>query len=227
MVSPAKARGRPRAPFPPPLTEGQRMLQTAMTERGLTFEMVAHDAGVQSAGVIQGWTNGVTRPAVPARARLWAAYEIPSHAWNQRHYPAGPQAAPPASSDAAKGEPSASTPPPGDAFTAPLVAAPGPRPSTLEQCYAVLDSLRAAALTPNLIASERIKLADSEGRMLALRAKLERDAERGEDRIVREHPEWARLCRLIVRTLSAHPAALKDLTAALGGALDGTTTEGP
>ena len=192
------------------------MLQTVMTERGLTFEMVAHDAGVQSAGVIQGWTNGVSRPAVPARARLWAAYEIPSTAWNQRHHPA----ALPASHGAAKGEPSTSTPPP----SAPPPEAPaGPRPSTLEQCYAVLDSLRAAALTPNLIASERIKLADSEGRMLALRAKLERDAERGEDRIVREHPEWARLCRLIVRTLSAHPAALKDLAAALGDALDGTT----
>jgi transcriptional regulator with XRE-family HTH domain len=202
--------GRKRAPLPAPITEGQRLLQAICADRGLTYAAIAE--ATEANGPVQPmmWLRGETRPNAAARARIFGAFGIPPRAWD---VPPG------ASFELAKGEP-----PPPQLHAAPLPppAAPpaprerGPRPTTLEACLSVIDTLEDAAAMPNLIASERIKLAESLGRMLALRARLETQAERAEDRIVREHPEWQRLKRVIVRTLAAHPAALKDLTAALG-----------
>lgn len=165
---------------------------------------IGEEIGGRSPAAIMQWLHGETRPNSEMRAHLWSAYRIPPTTWDVRVFaPDAPDASAPPSAPLAPSAP-------------PAPAPPATRPTTLEACLAVLDDIRAARGTPNLLASERIKLADSETRILALRAKLEREAERTEDRIVREHPEWLRLKRLIVRTLSAHPAALKDLAAALG-----------
>lgn len=197
----------------------------------VTFEAVAVELQIAMSTIMQ-WVHGISRPGTEARARMAGAYNIPVRAWDVA---AG--TAPPAtvkSDVTASGlkdregdfsRPTHTTPPPAppppppspvQSAPPPAPTAPGPRPTSLDQCLEVLDALREARSVPGLIAAERIKLADSEGRMLALRTRLERDAERTEDRLVREHPEWQRLKRLIVRVLSAHPAALKDLAAALG-----------
>jgi hypothetical protein len=198
--------GRKRAPLPAPITEGQRLLQATAADRGLTYAAIAADTEASSPVQPMSWLRGETRPNAAARARLFGAFGIPPRAWD---VPPGAafEEPPPPQLHAAPQPPTAAPPAPRER---------GPRPTTLEACLSVIDTLEDAAAMPNLIASERIKLAESLGRMLALRARLETQAERAEDRIVREHPEWQRLKRVIVRTLAAHPAALKDLTTALG-----------
>ena len=229
-------RGRQARPMPPPVTDGQRLLQGISVGRGITLQVITDEIGSKSTAAVMGWLRGTGRPNAEMRARLAAAYSIPPGAWDVRPGDALPAPRPPTP------PPTPPAPPPPPAHGAPPVPAAyaptplpspppappppptarGPRPTTLDACLAVLDDIRNARAVPGLLASERIKLADSETRLLSLRARLERDAERTEDRVVREHPEWLRLKRVIINTLRAHPAALKDLAAALD---DPTVTE--
>lgn len=214
-------KGRKRAEFPAPITEGQRQLQTICVSQSLTYDQIVKRIGAGNTTLIMGWLKAASRPNNEMRAKLYGEFNIPPDAWNVAPLAHG---APPAMATNGAAKPEAPLSPANGhtLVVPPLAPVPaGPRPSTLESCLQVLDTLRAArAAAPNLIASEAIKLADAEGRMLALRARLERDNERTEDRLVREHPEWQRLKRLIVRVLTNHPAALKDLAAALGEELE-------
>gem|GEM_PF-6475879 len=88
-------------------------------------------------------------------------------------------------------------------------------PDTLEHARELLAMLRALRTRPGLAPSELLKLADTEARNLALQHRLEKERELQEDRIVRQHPMWARIRRTIVKALEKHPAAARLVTAEL------------
>lgn len=189
-------------PYDPPRTEGERLLREATIGRSLSQIMA--DTGARSRALVSAWLHGERRPGMALRGKLEEAYRIPIAMWDY----------------SARG-----TPPPPPA-AAPLALAPspapvrppepeGPPPTALEDCLRMLTIIRRQLEAADLVPSQAVKLADSKTKLLVLRAKLERDHERTEDRIVREHPAFKRLVRLIVRTLEKHPAALKDLAAAL------------
>lgn len=199
--------GRKPRPLPEPITEGQRLLQVASVAQRLTLEQIAAQVGTSPAPVML-WLRGETRPNVEMRARLAGAFGISPHAWDQRCQK-------PANGEGETSQAAYTTAPP-PAGPPPAPPLPARSTSTLESCLNVLDDIRGARSDVQLLPSERIKLADAEARILALRARLERDVERTEDRMVREHPEWQRLKRAILKALLPHPAALKDVTAAIG-----------
>lgn len=85
----------------------------------------------------------------------------------------------------------------------------------MEDCLALLEVIREDRKRNGLHPAERVKLADTEARILALRHRLEKEQELLEDRIVREHPMWHRLKRTLVKVLAQHPAAAHAVAAAL------------
>lgn len=87
--------------------------------------------------------------------------------------------------------------------------------TSLEEACALIQRIRVAASAPGLMRSELARLQDAETRAIALRAKLERDQELFEDRVVREHPFWARIRTAILDALRPHPEATRDVIAAL------------
>jgi transcriptional regulator with XRE-family HTH domain len=183
-----------RPPPPPPTTEGQRLLRRV---RG-SLAQLAKQVGAKSPQSVNDWKRGDKTPNVDARKRIEAAWGIPATAWSTQ----------------------VSTP----AAVAAVSEAPPPAPpandnksiTPLQNCMQLLDAYREARAQPNLVPAERVRLADAEGRMLALRMKLEREAELSEDRFVRKHPGWKRTRGLIVKALAKHPAALAELKAVLG-----------
>ncbi len=101
---------------------------------------------------------------------------------------------------------------PGPNLTA---AGPGTDDDTLTitkvQIDAILDGLKDKTLT-NAAAA---KLRDTMAKLLALRARMERDQEMLEDRAVREHPEWTRTKAAILRALGPYPEAAEAVAKAL------------
>jgi hypothetical protein len=136
------------------------------------------------------WRNGNKTPVPEMRARLFAAYAIPTAAWDC--VPTTP-------------EPERSSLPPAD----------GAPPTTLEDCLALLALLRKARGQKGLRPGDAARLAGTEVRILALRANLEQKAELLEDRIVREHPRWRALKGAILKALAPHPAASKAVVEVL------------
>lgn len=209
-----------------PRTEGERMLRERKNRSRLSLDTMARDIGVTRAGVHK-WLFGETRPGPSSRSAIFGRYEIPVDAWDVAcdgaaftkgggadvTYPRPPPPAAPAPAPVAP-----------DSTSQSLTVAAGPPPSSLDDCLAVLAQIRKQRNRDDIVASERVKLATSEVRLLQLRARLERDAERSEARIVYEHPTWKRMRHLIRVTLAKHPDALKDLVRALGEAMADTTT---
>lgn len=193
-----------------PRSEGERLLRERTYRKSLAT--IARELGRQiSQDVISKWLHGARRPTVANRATICGVYDIPVSAWDEMPNlsPSEPEPVvdtvlaplplPSPVSSSSNGNGHASRPP----------------PSTLDDCLGVLERIRAQRNRLNLTPGEQMKLADSEARLLMLRARLERDAERSEDRIVREHPAWKRLMRVIRKTLKDHPLALKALAVAL------------
>lgn len=89
------------------------------------------------------------------------------------------------------------------------------RPSTIGEVRKVLSRHRKFAKGGNFMPAERARNRDTEIKLLTLLAKLERDAELLEDRIVREHPAWKRMKNAMMRALEKHPDALRDVVEAL------------
>lgn len=83
------------------------------------------------------------------------------------------------------------------------------RASTLEDACALIDQIRLESKAPGIMKIEKARLRDAEARAIALRAKLERDQEMSEDRIVRDHPFWRRLHASILHALRPFPEASK------------------
>lgn len=153
---------------------------------------IAAACRVRSRTNINDWRNGIKVPDTESRAQLFGAYGIPAMSWSQ---PPGGNAS------------SARTPPPD-------ISNAGPPPTTLDSCLQLLAKIRAES-DKDLLPSERVKLADTEARILALRHKLEVQAELTEDRIIREHPQWQRVKRAILTALAPFPQASKAVCDAL------------
>jgi transcriptional regulator with XRE-family HTH domain len=178
------------------VSEGQRQLIDAAG----TYDELQRRVGASRQSLLD-WRQGDRPPQLVARRRLLDALGIPIEAWDQpwrEPQPDAPdEAAPPA-------------PPP----------APPPVPvtvggTTIDQCLALLNVIRVDRVAPNLLPSERVKLVDSEGKLLKLLAELQTRAELTEDRYVREHPAWIRARNAIADALKPHPAAAQAVASVL------------
>lgn len=166
-----------------PRTEGQRqLLELAGSEVDLAVKI-----GCGSA-VIGHWRRGRRIPGEAHRHKIELLFGIPRRAWD-----VAPGSPIPASKTATTPDPD---PDSGDTLTI-----------TKAQIEAVLEELKSKSLTDGASA----KLRDTLAKLLALRSRLERDQELSEDRVVREHPEWARMKAAILRALEPYPKAAAAL----------------
>ncbi len=166
-------------------SEGQRLLLALDKSLG----EIASAVRCNRTSVLD-WRKGDKTPVPAMRAQLFAAYKIPTAAWDC--VPTTP-------------EPDPSSAPPAD----------GAVPTTLEDCLALLAVLRKARQQKGLRPVDAGRLAGTEVRILALRANLEQKAELLEDRIVREHPRWRALKGALLKALVPHPAAAKAIVEVL------------
>lgn len=108
-----------------------------------------------------------------------------------------------------------------EALVVPSQAPTSPSPSTvptgsLAEVNAHLSRLRSDLETLKLTSAERSRLSDVYTRALAVKARLEREAEMLEDRIVRDHPAWRRLKAAMFEALHPYPDALRALLKSVG-----------
>ncbi len=180
-----------------PRTEGQRRL----LEVPDSLSVIAAAVGVGKT-VVSYWRSGEKLPGPGPRARLREAYGIEPADWERV------PGARPAPARAASSSSSASSAGP--------AAPPAGKPTTIAEVDEQLRMLRELQEEPGLVPSERVRLADSMGKLLAIKARLERDAELLEDRIVREHPFYGRLEATILAALRPFPDAARAVADALG-----------
>lgn len=181
-----------RSSVPVMRSEGQRMLLHVTG----SLKAIADAAGCKSPQSVYDWRTGRKAPGPEARAKMFAAFGIPVRTWSMR--PGGES-----STSTALAVDDAST------------STDAPVPTTLEHCMQLLRVISLERRQPDLLASERVKLAQAEAQILALRHRLECEAQLSEDRFVREHPAWARMKRVLVKALVAHPAAAQAVADAL------------
>lgn len=159
---------------------------------------------------LQDWRKGSRHPSERAIQRMYERFGIPvadwAKPWAPEHLPKRAAVTPPAAAEPAP----PSTPPP----AAPAAAAPASG-NTVEGCLQLLRVIATERTAPNLLPSEKIKLVDSEGKLLKLLADLQSRAELAEDRYVREHPAWQRVRNAIAEALKPHPAAAAAVAEAL------------
>lgn len=91
---------------------------------------------------------------------------------------------------------------------------------TLAITKAQIESILLDLEAPNMTDAARSKARDTLAKLLALRARLERERDMLEDRIVREHPAWVRTKAAILRTLKPYPEIAALVADALVEALD-------
>lgn len=181
-------------------TEGQRLLR----ELPHTLSQIGEVAGVSKQAVSM-WTKGAKLPDEHARRRLLAEYAIPLAAW------ARPPRDLEAESEHDEAAISAAT---SEGYDEPETD------DVLEDCKRHLARIKRQLRNPALTARERMQLNESFTRTLVMKAKLQKDAELSEDRFVRSHPAWLRFRTAIMSALLEHPAAAKDVEAALMAAGD-------
>lgn len=197
-------------------SEGQRML--LYVEGTIDAVRLALGPGTSRQSIFD-WRQGVRKPSAHARNRMLDAFGIPPESWLQRWNDAGPLPGdpipppPPALLTVVPNAP--------DAHDAAIDAIAAAEPSaatgstTIQHCISLLASIRRERIVANLLPSERVKLVDSEARMLKLLADLQARDELSEDRYVREHPGWIRVRNAIADALRAHPAAAQAVAEAL------------
>lgn len=177
----------------PARSEGHRLLMCVPAS--LTSIAAVANTSKQA---VSFWRTGRKVPGAAARAALEAAYGIPAASWGDQ-----PTAGPASSST-----PSTA---PEEAATRSATSSP----TTMEGVEALLKVIRHDRGRPGLLAGERVKLADAETRLLALRHRLEKEAELLEDRIVKQHPMWSRIKSAIADTLVRWPEAARAVAAVL------------
>lgn len=177
-------------------SEGQRMLQAVPDS--LSQIAKACGAGKSTVG---DWRTGAKEPGQEYRAALERVYGISSLSWAQ--VPGGEQ----------ERAPRVPRPP---ATPADAEESDG-RPTNLADCLALIDAMRGAAREPDINPADRIKLVDSLSRLMTLRHRLEKEAELVEDRIVRQHPLWARLKAAVLSALVPFPDAARAVADKLEG----------
>ena len=218
-------------------SEGQRLL---LLQPG-TLVAIATRAGVRSTVSIHNWRAGLKLPNDDGKRLMRDAFGIDPRAWamlprEPGTIETGTQTSVPvaglaqsANSRITVSEHLSVVPPPPlapptaeppSAGDAPTFDPSAPTPSTLDDCLALLAVLRRDRNRADLLPSERVKLSDSEARILALRGRLEAAAELSERRYVAGHPAWGRVKRAILVALEDHPEAAKAVAAAIAKELD-------
>jgi hypothetical protein len=180
----------------PPINEGQRLLRKAARQSSLAA--VARAVGCKSRENCRCWLQGTKTPNRGSRSKLERAFGIPPSAWEQL----------PSDHPARLAE----TQHVQDVAVELNRASTG---SALDDCLALLADLRSYRQQPGLLLKHRLRYTDCETRILALRARLERDVELSEDRYVHEHPAWRRLQETILSVLRAYPEAMQAMLVAL------------
>jgi hypothetical protein len=173
----SKPKKKPRTKKPEIKTEGQRLL---LEVDGSESEL-AKQLGC-GAAIIGHWKRGRRVPGGPARHKMSLLFSIPQRAWDVAP---GKVAAPSKPAATEKGR---------DDDILDI---------TKTQIFEILESLDDDTLTKEVRARTRTDLT----KLLALRARIEKDRELGEDRMVREHPEWARVKAAILKALKPFPEA--------------------
>jgi len=182
-------------------SEGQRLLCEVKQSLG----EIAYNCGVTKQAVAE-WKLGRKSPGSTSRAALWSAYEIPAPTWARM--PSDPNAPEHASSTRTV-----------VAHVEPVVTNgnghPASSPSSLDQAGQLLAKIRSAASAGDLLPTDRVRLADSETKILALQHRMQKEVDLLEDRIVREHPTWRRIRETLSLVLSRHPIAAAEVADAL------------
>lgn len=177
-------------------TEGQRQLR----DLGATTRAIAKRAGV-SVGLAAQWRTGEKLPPEAKRKKLESLFGIPAKSWDRRPESEAPTAA--------AEETSSST------AAAAAVVLPPDGSDTLELTNLALASIRATLARGNLSEAASARTQDSLTKLLSLRARLERDQELLDDRIVRDHPQWARIKEAIRNAVEPFPDAARAIHEAL------------
>lgn len=165
---------------------------------------------------VAAWRKGTSVPNFAARAKLETQFGIPASSWGA--IARGPHPTPPPIPEDPP-DPTSPTPPDPPQRPQPPARRPRtegePRASSIEECNQLLDNLRAYAGSGNFLPSELARLRDSEAKLIALRARLEREGELLEDRVVREHPAWRRIRSALLVALEPYPDAMRAVIDAL------------
>lgn len=191
---PVARAGASDGPAARPRTEGQRLLAGVLASLG----DIARKVGCSSRQTVSDWRSGAKVPGAAFRQRLQEEYGIPAEAWD--HQPAN-------------GRPVPTAPP----SSSPAASAPK---TTLDQCLALIhdterdlteEQCEECGRGGKLVPAERVKLRDTLARALSLRHRLESAGELIEDRIVLQHPTWKRMKAVMLRVLTRHPEALREM----------------
>lgn len=177
-------RSRAAANAPEPRTEGQRQL----LEVPDSLAAIATKVGC-SKPLAGFWRAGAKSPSSAMRARLEEAYAIPAPAW-----------------DLAPGATPAADEPEDEEPETDVEGA-----DTLALTNAQLAAIRKALRNKKLSEAARSKKEDTYAKLLALKARLEREQELAEDRIVREHPMWRRIREGILAAVKPWPEAARAI----------------
>lgn len=157
------------APAEAPRTEGQRRL---LAVDGSHADLAAKLGATKQA--VSYWRRGEKTPGAAARAKLLEAFDIPPSAWES-----APEAA-------TRAEAQAPAPP------APTID-PREKLTTLEHTEELIRESRQLRADRNLLPSARARILSDESKLVLAKARLEKERELVEDRIVRDHPAWRRI----------------------------------
>jgi len=178
-----------------PKTEGQRLF---LEIKGEEFEL-AEKIGCGAAAVGH-WRRGRRIPGKTYRHKLELLFGIPQRAWDV--VPGAKIPSEKTSEKKASSGPSSSSRTSSDE-------------DTLEITKAQIASILTELDDDNLTDGATSKLRDTLAKLLALRARMERDQEMLEDRAVREHPEWLKVKSAILNALKPFPKASAAVIEAL------------
>ena len=193
---------KPSATHTSPRSQGAAQLAAVAEDRGLSLRDLAQLTNHRSAESPRNWLRGVKTPARPAREAIERALGVPVASWDLAE-DVTPATAPRTEDFSAPHPASAAT-----VVNITTVEPPTPRrTSTLDDVLALLAELERLASDSQLTPGERAKSIDSRGRLIALRARLERAEELREDHYVKNHPAFRRFCDRLIEALTPFPEA--------------------
>ena len=179
---------RRRKKAPEIKSEGQRCL----VELKLGPTHIAGDLGVNPATASR-WLSGERQPKGSTLVKFHDLYGIDPELWRLEpgKVPAKPK--PPRKREESEPKPQ----------------------SDLDEVEDALKRVREMQGMPGLTPSEKARLMGEETKLLALRTRMRRDNELLEDRVVRDHPLWFRIKRVMTEVLAPWPEAAEAVIAGL------------
>lgn len=202
-----------------PRTEGQRLLR----ELPDSLRVIAEKLGCSKPLVSQ-WRSGKKEPGSRFIKALHAEYEIPIDAWQRRAGSAAETSGSAAETSAAAAEahevnypkiPDSSPEPKPEPAPRPKRRRSKKPPQTLEHINELLEEVMSERALPDVDHRTRAKLIDQESKLIAIKARLERDQELLEDRVIRKHPTWVKARSALLRVLQPHPKIIEEVIDAL------------